>query len=597
MIPVFVAAFAIRLVYFLQFRDSPVAGFFAVDTEAYHAFAVELLKGNFFHPDTVFLSPLYPFFVAGIYGILGAVPVAVAGCQAVLDALTCVILYKAALLAFERRSAALCAALAYAFYATAIFYTGFLLDATLTVFLNAVLILVLLTMRTYPTRIGFVWAAGCLLGVLFLLRAHTAFLVPFVLFWIAGITKPTLRGVAACCAGIALLVIPFSFRNYLIEKRFSPFPVQSGINFYIGNNPHATGRYVTLEHISDQAVQQVKDSFSLAQTRSVGSRLTECLSSDFSLQRAHRFKKYWQRIRQRVEEVKTPSDASRYWFMQGVRFVVKHKAQAVRLALKKTLLYWNAEEVSLNVNYYFCRRFLPLLRLPLVSFGLIAPLALIGMAHSIRCRNEGVRLLALIVCGYLCSLVFYFVSARYRMTALPALTLLFSYGLVESVRLARNLRWSSRLMLITLLGALLYLVHVPIDATNSRTNFAASYNNLGIVYGKEGKLDDAVTQFRLALAHDPRYVSAHFNLANAYAQKDLHAEALAEYEAVVSLDSAHARAHNNLAVYYLLIYNEPGRAMEHYQTALANGLEANPAFLFELMNALQTSAPSVQPEK
>jgi len=61
-------------------------------------------------------------------------------------------------------------------------------------------------------------------------------------------------------------------------------------------------------------------------------------------------------------------------------------------------------------------------------------------------------------------------------------------------------------------------------------------NNLGIAYGKLGRLDDEITSFLKALEIRPRYAAARFNLALTYLKKGDEKKARAQYEALKEFD-------------------------------------------------------------
>ena len=63
-------------------------------------------------------------------------------------------------------------------------------------------------------------------------------------------------------------------------------------------------------------------------------------------------------------------------------------------------------------------------------------------------------------------------------------------------------------------------------------SYAHAYNNLGVVYAKQGKFDEAVAQFQLAIRLIPTNVSFYRNLALAYSQQGKKAEAEAVLEQV-----------------------------------------------------------------
>src|SRR5262249_24309109 len=71
-----------------------------------------------------------------------------------------------------------------------------------------------------------------------------------VIFLILEVTsrsmyRPALRRFAILCCGVILVVAPWTVRNYLVLGIFVPVSVTGGISLYMGNNPQATGGFVT----------------------------------------------------------------------------------------------------------------------------------------------------------------------------------------------------------------------------------------------------------------------------------------------------------------------------------------------------------------
>jgi tetratricopeptide (TPR) repeat protein len=75
---------------------------------------------------------------------------------------------------------------------------------------------------------------------------------------------------------------------------------------------------------------------------------------------------------------------------------------------------------------------------------------------------------------------------------------------------------------------------------------AVERNNRGASLLQQGKLDEAIAQFRQAVELSPKYVTAHANLAYAYDRQGLLGEAIAAYQKVLELTPDNATARNNL---------------------------------------------------
>jgi tetratricopeptide (TPR) repeat protein len=75
-----------------------------------------------------------------------------------------------------------------------------------------------------------------------------------------------------------------------------------------------------------------------------------------------------------------------------------------------------------------------------------------------------------------------------------------------------------------------------------------AHYNLGFFYGKRGRFDDAITQFKETLAIDPNHANAHNNLGLAYDGKGMLDEAISEFNKTLAINPRLAEAHNNLGM-------------------------------------------------
>ena len=67
-------------------------------------------------------------------------------------------------------------------------------------------------------------------------------------------------------------------------------------------------------------------------------------------------------------------------------------------------------------------------------------------------------------------------------------------------------------------------------------NIALIYNALGFAYFSQEQYDVAIRQYKEALKHNPKYITALNNLAHAYERKKLSAQALQTYDQVLELE-------------------------------------------------------------
>ncbi len=79
---------------------------------------------------------------------------------------------------------------------------------------------------------------------------------------------------------------------------------------------------------------------------------------------------------------------------------------------------------------------------------------------------------------------------------------------------------------------------------------AKSHYNWGLTYAKQGNLEQAVTEFRLAIHYEPRWALPYFNLGATYANWDKLDQAIVAWEHAAHLDPDFAKAHYYLALVY-----------------------------------------------
>src|SRR5262249_46619578 len=82
-------------------------------------------------------------------------------------------------------------------------------------------------------------------------------------------------------------------------------------------------------------------------------------------------------------------------------------------------------------------------------------------------------------------------------------------------------------------------------AVSRRPASAAAHNNLGNALRDQGKLDEAVAEYRKVIELDPKLAFAHSNLGNALRDQRKLDEAVTESRKAIELDPKMAPAHYN----------------------------------------------------
>ncbi|HUI06666.1 MAG TPA: tetratricopeptide repeat protein [Verrucomicrobiae bacterium] len=96
---------------------------------------------------------------------------------------------------------------------------------------------------------------------------------------------------------------------------------------------------------------------------------------------------------------------------------------------------------------------------------------------------------------------------------------------------------------------------------------AETYRNLGVALMRANRIQEAVTQFDLALRFDPDLADVHYNLGLAFMRLGRPQAAAAHWEQVLRLEPDAVEARVNLGNVLLGLGNVP-EAIEHYQRAL-----------------------------
>jgi Tfp pilus assembly protein PilF len=95
----------------------------------------------------------------------------------------------------------------------------------------------------------------------------------------------------------------------------------------------------------------------------------------------------------------------------------------------------------------------------------------------------------------------------------------------------------------------------------------AERNEAALELFRQGKITDAVAQWKAAIAKDPKYLAARLNLAHAYETLEQPDEAMREYHEIIASGAKEFFAHNNIGV----LYDKKGRydeAISEFEKAL-----------------------------
>jgi 4-amino-4-deoxy-L-arabinose transferase-like glycosyltransferase len=184
------------------------------------------------------------FFAAAVrlFGLPQAI-IAIRLAQALLLVGQCALIAYCARRLFDKPLAGFIAACIAAIYPFFLFYQGLLLSETLFDTLLMAGMAALFWWRAHGTRIDGRLVTACLcFAAATMTKASLTILPPLLLgasAWIAGTGwRRALAVLAAAACLYAAFMSPWWIRNALVLHTFVPFTTSSGLNLYLGNNPH-----------------------------------------------------------------------------------------------------------------------------------------------------------------------------------------------------------------------------------------------------------------------------------------------------------------------------------------------------------------------
>lgn len=536
-----------RGAYLLAVRQHPLYQHPVVDAAQHHAWALRIANGCTLGrgPDDVFKPPVYPSLVALMYAIVGAKPHVVQIAQHLLGVASVVL---TTLLGFRLFGTfvGVTAGLVSALYAPYLFFEGQLLTPALSVFLN--LIFALLALRVAKSIRA--WCGlGALSGLAIAVRPDAILAMGPVLAQRVGAAsksvaaKQTAKMGAWLICGLMIVIGPVVARNYALTR--SPILVSSnaGVNFYTGNGPQADG------------VSAVPTGLAWSQTVATVPKPV----------------------------LLHPAQASRLWFTRALSSIRAAPLGWAALLGKKALAFWNGREFRNNIGYDWFRSDCWALRFPLVQYWPVAALCLIGVGLSLRKRRERPDCLipVLMIAGYWAVSVAFFVTARFRMPAVPFMILLAALT-IEWLRdcAGRSSRsFAKACLAVAATGVATWPGWFPLTPQAH----ARDLINLGNVCRAQGKLAAALDSYHRAESLAPEDPEAPFLVGTLLLQQRKPAEALEHLARArtrcptgvdILLNTAEAYRHlgqadQALEAYANLLRLKQTRNLYHKRTSLA----------------------------
>ncbi len=592
---IFIAAVLVRVFYLFDFSRSAVFPLSEYsDGHYYSLWARDIAAGDLLGTRVFMKWPLYAYFLGGLSKISGEDLYFVYCVQILMSACTCVFLYGIGKRLLSRPAALIGVAL-YLWYAMPAFYDTVPLYTSLALFLNVFFCNLLVRMQhaQFGRRL---FGLGLLAGLCVLSQGNSfLFCAPaasLVIFSGPNVLRRKIALGAGFLAGLGLVIGVVTARNFAVSGDFVPVAAHTGINFYIGNNPEADGLFYAPANISMNQEGMFRDAKALA--------------------------------RYDTKKLLSPSEVSGYWFDKGLAFIRAHPVQYASLVWKKLCLVFSLKEPLHDLEYSNALRSVRALRVLIPDLSLILPLALVGMAMSVRrFRDTGVLYIG--VAAFSLSLLLFFVTTRYRILYVPFAALFAGAGVVamlESARLQRyRICFAQYLVIVTAFFALNYLppesaarriaetvplVQEQVDAALAALKRGTLEEALkhadeaqrlqprhyigslirGYAYLKSGDAQQAEESLKRTIGAYPYCVYAHQYLAELYNGRGNYEQAQHAARRALFLDDDYAPSYYELGRAYQGL-RQFDRANNAYVTALHKNGHSNTMLRASILEALK----------
>lgn len=540
----------LRVAHVWNSRSNPTFWAPALDPGWYDQAAQDIVQGHW-GPFPLFRAPVYPALLAATYSVFGHDLVAARLLNVVMQAVTAWVILRVGRSYFSPQVGVIATAL-FALNGMAVFYSVELLSVT-TEMLTASIALWATLRLTRDTNPPALILCGLSWGFAVITRPNSLLLFPVVAvaLWILSRRKVETQGrplldillhkltpVFIWGAAAFVPILPITIANWIEGGEPVLVATQGGVNFWIGNNPDATG------------ILSVLPGYGNAWTMEDAKEAAEA-----DLGRA---------LKQ--------GELSGYYYSKGWHFLFAEPLAGLRLMIRKTLLFFNRFEISNNKHIAHFAALSPWLP-PLIylDFGVLMPLSLLG--GWVLWRRSTVRIMVALTGAYAVSVILFFITTRFRMPAVPWMCLLSAAGIVWVIEALKRHYTPKHLLPLTLLIPATVIAWMNPWHMQEASLFWARYME-GNAYLKLGQLDSArvclmaTATWQDSLQDAVAVSKAKLNLGVIAAKQGKMEEAREWYQGSLQDDPENPDAWNNIGTTYESL-GDTNNAIDAYRRALA----------------------------
>jgi len=530
---VIAVGFAARLAHLAAIYRSPFFRPMATDPGlGFDEWAQDLAAGRWIGAAPFWIDPLYSYLLGVFYRVLGHGPWIPRVINLILGLGAAYLVALTARRVWDSQRVGAVAAAASALFVPALYYEGQTEKTALTIMLFALGVELFLRPGTRAAA-----AAGVVTGLATLARGNLMIFVPLgaaalAAGWDEGEPgqapgRRRSRRAGLFLAGALPVIGLATAHNYAASREFVLTTTNLGINLYLGNHDGNEYGYFTPPDFLGQRHRSEQPHF-----------------------RAEAFR--------RTGRLMTDVEVSRYWSAQTLRAVAEKPGLALRRTFHKLQLVLHNDEVADQDDIALMVEYSPVLRLPVVWWGTLLPLAVLGAVTGWRRRR--VRVLVVGAAVYLATLLPFFIMGRLRIQVLPALAVLGAGGLLWVVERLYSRDRRALLRGAALLGACAVVVLARPDWMARRRDslIAIDWNNLGSALLERGDTPGAIRAYERAVSVDAASVPAALRvLGQLYFQRGEYARAEVHMRRVLELRPESRSALAALTALYDAMLQDP----------------------------------------
>jgi 4-amino-4-deoxy-L-arabinose transferase-like glycosyltransferase len=526
------------LILFLLAMTVKIAiAYFATDPihfQKYPYFAQRVAQGVDIGERILDLSPFYLYATVLFFKIFGPSWDVLALLQAFLGSLTCLIVCLVGARLFGPVTGIIAAVLLL-LYGNVTLIELTLEPEAFVLFFNALAVWALLWAGDRHPDHPWLWRwlmAGILIGLSAITKANGLLILPGSMVWIwlsVRTRRDRLGAAAALLMGVALLIGPITLRNYIRFQDYVPITADGGKVFFHGNGPGATG--LERADLPDQ-----------------GFREEQQTEPDY----AHALFRETARAEGMVPL--KPSGCSTYWYYRTLEHMYTEPMAALLLMGKKFCFFWNTYEAhDLDTTY---KNSLAIQGWPLLTMGTVSALGLLGMGLALGSWRRTFPLYWMVLIAFLSVLIF-FAASRYRLPAVPFLSIFAALSLVKWFHLIRGKKIVKAALGLILLAGLLAVTTFPFREEIRRFDrwqraSRIHYSMGGRVLFQRGEYREAIGELEKVVSVYPNFAPAYNIIGKSYAVLGDLEDAKRSFEMVIKLTPTLDEGYLNMGLLLLL---------------------------------------------